>query len=386
MRRHLRILELALSNLMRNRAKTLVVVTVYAFLVCLLASLLLYMRALRREAHLVLASAPEVIVQRLRGGRHELIPIARAAAIRRIRGVGEVIPRVWGYSYDPPAAATFTFWGADSVPKSALELVAGELPQDPRTCIVGQGVAEARFLWTGDRLPIKGADGELYAPRVVGIFTADSALLTNDLVVMPTAELRRIFGIAAELATDLAVSVHNPREVDTVARKVHQLWPDVRAITRSQILRTYDAIFDWRGGLWAALLASSIAAFAILVWNQAAGLSAEEYRTIGILKAVGWSPRNVLELKLWEGTAVSAVAILTGLIAAQIHLLWLDGVLFTRILRGWSVLFPDVDLAVDLDASTLLLCLLLAGVPYVAASLVPAWRAAITDPDTVIRS
>ncbi len=386
MRRHLRILDFALSAVLRNRTKTLVVVAVYALLVGLLASLLLYVRALRREAQRVLASAPEIVVQRLRAGRHELIPVDRAAAIRRIRGVVEVSPRVWGYSYDPPTAATFTLWGADSVPAAALELSEGVLGAEPRTCVVGQGVAEARFLWVGDRLPLKGGDGELYAPRVTGIFTAASALLTNDLVVMPTAELRQIFGIEAGLATDLAVTVRNPREVDTVAGKIQRLWPDVRVITRPQMLRTYDAIFDWRGGLWAALLLSTVAAFAILVWDQASGLSAEEYRTIGILKAVGWSPRNVLELKLWEGTIVSAVSVLTGLLAAQIHLLWLDGALFTRVLKGWSVLFPAYDLAVGLDAHTVALCLLLAGLPYVAASLVPAWRAAITDPDTIIRS
>ena len=48
---------------------------------------------------------------------------------------------------------------------------------------------------------------------------------------------------------------------------------------------------------------------------------AEEYRAIGVLKAVGWSPRNVLELTVWEGTIVSLLSVLTGLVAAQIHLM-----------------------------------------------------------------
>ena len=385
MRRHLRILDFALANLWRRRGKTLVVVAVYALLICLLASLLFYVRGLQREARRVFAGAPEIVVQRLRGGRHELIEVDRAAAIRGIRGVGEVTPRVWGYSYDPPTAATFTFWGAESEPAGSLEITDGSLADGPRTCVVGQGVAEVRLLWLGDRLPIRGSGGELYAPRVVGIFTADSALLTNDLVVMPTPELRQIFQMPVHLATDLAVEVGNPREIDTVARKIQQAWPDVRVITRPQILRTYDAIFDWRGGLWGAMLLASIAAFAILVWDKATGLSAEEVRTIGILRAVGWSPRNVLELELWQGTIVSALAVGTGLVAAQIHLLWWGGALFRPVLEGWSVLFPDFDLGLEADAYVLAPCLLLVVVPYVAASLVPAWRAAITDPDSVIR-
>lgn len=388
MNRHLRVLDFALATLLRNRAKTVVVVVVYSLLVGLVASLLLYVGALRREAHQLLGAAPEIIVQRLSGGRHELIPVERAAAIRALRGVGGVAPRVWGYYYDPPTGATYTFWGAESVPAESLEMVEGDWPGagGEQGCIVGQGVAEARFLWLGDRLPIKAGDGTLFAPRVEGIFTTDSALLTNDLVVIPTAQLRRVFAMGEELATDLAVEVHNPQEVATVARKIQQAWPDVRVLSRRQILQTYDAIFDWRGGVWVALLMSTIAAFAILIWDKATGLSAEEYRTIGVLKAVGWSTRNVLELKLWEGTIVSSLSLLTGLLAAEIHLRWLDGALFTRVLKGWSVLFPAFDVTPGLDAYSLLLCLLLAVVPYVVASLVPAWRAAITDPDTVIRS
>jgi len=384
--RHLRIFEFALSTLARSWAKTSAVVVVYSLLVGLAASLLLYVKALGEEARLVLAGAPELIVQRLQGGRHVLVPVSRAEEIRRIRGVGTVTPRVWGYYYDPPTSATLTFWGAESVPADALDFSTGELGGEPSTCVLGQGVADVRFLDVGGRLPIRRHDGTLVAPRVVGVFTADSALLTHDLVVIPTAELRRIFGIADELATDLAVEVTNPREVETVARKVREAWPDARTISRRRILDTYDAVFDWRAGLWAAILGCVGAAFAVLVWNQASALSAEEYRTLGILKAVGWSPRNILEWKLWEGTIVSAVSVLTGLLVAEIHLIWLDGALFTRILKGWSVLFPPFDTAPSLDAYTLLPGLLLAVAPYVAASLVPAWRAAVTDPDSVMRS
>lgn len=384
---HLRILDFALAGLLRRRTKTLVVVTVYSLLVALLSSLLLFTRALRQEAHLLLATAPDLVVQRLSGGRHEPIAVERAARIREIRGVAAVTPRVWGYSYDPPTEATLTFWGAESVPRAALDFSDGTaLGAEPRSCVVGQGVADLRFLGVGDRLPIRGSDGELYAPKVVGIFSATSAILTYDLVVLPTAELRRIFALAPDMATDLAVSVRNPREVSTVAKKVREAWPDVRTVSREQILQTYDAVLDYRAGIWAALLLCTVAAFAVLVLDQATGLSAEEHRTLGILKAVGWTPRNVLELKLWEGTIVSAAAFLTGVLAAEVHLLFFDGALFAAVLKGWSVLFPSFRVRPDFDAFTLLPCLMLLLLPYVAASLVPSWRASVTDPDSVLRA
>ncbi|UCF67513.1 MAG: FtsX-like permease family protein, partial [Acidobacteriota bacterium] len=252
--------------------------------------------------------------------------------------------------------------------------------------LVGQGLADVRFLGLGDRLPIKMNNGELFAPRVAGIFVAPSALLTNDLVVMPTDQLRSVFGFGAEECTDIAVEVPQTSEIATVTRKIYEAWPDVRVVSREQIRHTYEAIFDWRGGLWLAVLIGTIAAFAVLVWDKATGLSAEEYRTIGLLKAVGWTTRDVLELKACEGSIVSLVSVLSGLLLAQLHLIWLDGALFAHVLKGWSVQFPPFDIAPRLDAYTLLVCLPLAVVPYVAAGLVPAWRTAIIDPDSVIRS
>ena len=388
MSHHLRILDCALAGLQRSWPKTSLIVAVYALVVGLVASMFLYVGALRREADSLLQGSPDLIVQKVTAGRHDLFPLARAAEIGGIRGVISATGRVWGYTYDPPSGATLTLWGAESVPREALALDEAEIDALVGTdgCVVGRGLADARFLSVGDRLPLLGADGRVWAPRVRGVFAAESSLLTNDLVVMPTARLRQLFAMDPAAATDLAVAVGNPREIDTVARKIQRQGPDLRTISRGQILRTYDAVFDWRGGIWAALLLSSIAAFAILVWDKATGLSAEEYRILGVLKAVGWRSRDVLELRLWEGLVSSTAGVLIGLIAAEVHLRWFEGALFSRVLRGWSVLFPAMELRPALDLRTLLLLVTCAVLPYVVASLIPSWRAAITDPDSIIRS
>lgn len=388
MRRHLHILEFAVASLRRNLGKNLVVVAVYSLLVAVLASLLVFLESARLESRRLLAGSPDLIVQRIRGGRHEPTPIERAQEIRGMRGVGAVTPRVWGYTFDPPSGATLTLWGGGSVPFDALEFAdpgfrGAELEEG---CVVGAGLADLRFLGVGDRFPIRRFDGTLFAPRVVGIFTTQSSLLTNDLVVMPTADLRRVFGMDDHLCTDISIEIHNSNEVEVVARKIVERWPDARTITRAQILQTYDALFDWRGGVWVAVLLCCVAAFAILVWDKGTGLSAEELRTVGLLKAVGWKSREVIELKLCEGAAISLVSLLAGLLMAGLHLLVFDGFLFARVIKGWSVLFPPFSIDPVPDPLTLLLCVTFTAVPYVAASLVPSWRAAIIDPDTVLRS
>ena len=79
-------------------------------------------------------------------------------------------------------------------------------------------------------------------------------------------------------------------------------------------------------------------------------------------------------------------ALLTGLIGAQVHLVVFNGAVFAPVIKGWSVLYPSFDVTPRLSAYGLLVTIPLVVLPYVAASLLPAWRAAVTDPDTVMRS
>jgi len=388
MNRHLKILEFALSTLLRRKMKNLMVVVVYTFVVFILASVLFFSQALKKEATLLFDQTPELIVQRVSAGRHGWIPLSYCRTIANIRGVAGVSPRFWGYYYDPPTRANYTFMGADDLPPEIRTMVDGSFftRRDRFSCVVGQGVAAARLLEPDDIIPVKGADGKLYVLRVKGIFQSASQLLTNDLVVMSVADWRKIFNIPANTATDLVTRIPNVSEIDTVARKIQERLPDARPISREQVLKTYDALFDWRSGVMIAAFAGCLAAFAILAFDKAAGMSADERRTVGILKAVGWEVAHILELKFWEGFCVSMVCFLTGVIAAHVHVFYCGGTVFVPMLKGWSVLFPRFRLTPHAEIYLIVVVLFLSVVPYMMATLVPSWKAAITDPDMVMRA
>ncbi len=54
-------------------------------------------------------------------------------------------------------------------------------------------------------------------------------------------------------------------------------------------------------------------------------------------------------------------------------------------LKGWSVLYPRFTLTPHIDGLQVATLFFFTVFPYTAAVLVPIWRAAITDPDTVMR-
>ena len=69
------ILDFTLSSLWRRKGKNISLVVVYTFVIFLLASVLFFADAIKKEAALILQDAPEMMVQRLVAGRQDLIPI-----------------------------------------------------------------------------------------------------------------------------------------------------------------------------------------------------------------------------------------------------------------------------------------------------------------------
>lgn len=371
--RHRHLLDFTLSSLWRRKGKNLSLLTVYAAVVFALASVLFFTEALRREARVVLRDAPELLVQRTVAGRHDLLPEGWIATISGIRGVGAVRARLWGYYFDPVTGANYTvqvpeeFWGGQ-----------GE-------AAIGSGVARVRDVRAGEKLALRGAGGRYLTLAVREVVPADAELVASDLILVGEEDFRALFGIQRGLYTDLAVVVRNAKEVGTVARKVTDALPDARPITRAEILRTWDSVFDWRSGLVVLVFTGAVLAFAIVAWDRASGLSAEEQREIGILKAIGWETSDVLLVKLWEGAVVSLSAFALGALAAYGHVFLGGAALLAPVLRGWSTLQPSLHLVPLVSANQVATLFLLTVVPYTVATIVPAWRAATVDPDRVMR-
>lgn len=367
------LLDFALSSLRRRLGKTLGLWAVYTVVVAVLASVMLFSHAIRREAALVLAGTPELLVQRLVAGRHDLIPATHVDAIRGVRGVRSAEGRLWGYLFDPAAAANYTL------------MVPTDRKVEPGTAVVGSGVASARDAAIGDLMSFRAHDGQLVQFRIAGLIDKDSALVSADLFLVSETDYRRLFGIPADRFTDIVVTVRNPREVRTVAEKIDAALPDTRIILRDEILRTYESVFDWREGIVLVLLAGAILAFGIFAWEKASGLSAEERREIGILKAVGWETADVIRLKALEGAVVSMAAFLAGYLLAYLHVFHFGAALFEPVLKGWATMYPEFRLTPFVDELQVATLFFFTVFPYTLATVVPIWRAATVDPDQVMR-
>ncbi len=367
------LIDYTLAALLRRKTRTLGLLLVYTLLVFLFGSVLLLSQGLRREAAVLLQDTPEVIVQRLIAGRHDLLPAAWLDTLRKIRGVSRAKGRLWGYYYDPAVKANYTL------------MVAPDRKLAKDEILIGAALGRTRQIGVGDYLGLRAANGQPMPLKVTGVLDPASELLSADLMLLSEAAFRALFDLPPEVYTDAVLTVRNPREARTVAEKIALALPDSRPILRAEILRTYDAVFNWREGLVFVILGALLLAFMILTWDKAAGLSAEEKREIGILKAIGWETGDILRMKLWEGALLSLTAFLAGYLLAWWQVFHGGARLFAPVLKGWAVLYPEFRLTPTVDMLQVLVLLAVTVLPYIVATLIPGWRAAIADPDAAMR-
>ena len=315
-----------------------------------------------------------MIIQRTVAGRSDPIPIRYVEGIKKIRGVSSVRGRLWGYYYDPIVGANYTL------------IVPEDSKVGPGNIAIGEGVSRTRLSFKGDVMDFRAYDGSIINLEIKNIISSESELISSDLILVSEDGFRRLFGGSGDYATDITLQIKNQKEIPTIALKIAEQFPDTRIILREEILRTYDTVFNWRGGMMIVILSGALLAFIIFAWDKASGLSLEERKEIGILKAIGWETSDVIVMKFWEGMVISLSSFLAGVALAYLHVFFTSSVLFEPALKGWGILYPNFKLIPFIDFSQVATLFFLTVVPHTVATIIPSWRAATVDPDSVMRA
>ncbi len=389
--RLLNILDYALSSLRRKCLKNVVVFTVFTVVILLFSSFQLLSRALTEIAGQALETAPDITIQQMSAGRQTAIALSTKEQLTGIFGIRKIEERIWGYYFDEQNGANYTVIGLAALPENGpgqawLGLSEGRLPAggERGKAVISTEVRQQLQLGERKFFSLFRPDLSLASFETVGIFAAEANLVTADLILMTLDDARNLFAVPEGLVTDLLVFAGNPLEIETIAKKIRDRLAGVRVITRSQILKTYEVVFSWRSGLGTICLLTALVAFVILAWDKASGLSREELREVGVLKILGWQTGDIMLLRFFESAAVALFAFLVGWLLAWVHVGYFAGALFRPIFLGWSVLRPSFTLAPPLVWSDLLLVFSISVLPYLCATAVPAWRAAVVRADSVL--
>ncbi|MDQ1244158.1 MAG: hypothetical protein QG565_498 [Campylobacterota bacterium] len=386
---NIHLLEYAINSLFRQKYKSFFIAAVLTAIIFLLTSLFFITNSIKYELQSTVDSLPEIVVQKINGGRHYDIDVSVADEILEITGVESAVSRVWGYYYFENAGVNFSVVGIDEYEeqyKNSFAFVAKTLDFNKQSMVVGEGVKRVMDSnYYKEYFNFIKPDGTLKKVDIGGVFSGDTELESNDVIVMSKESVREIFNMPQAKATDIVVKVANKDEIATVASKIKLLYPDSRVITKDDLKISYQNIFDYKSGIFLALFVVSLFTFFIIIYDKASGLSSEEKREIGILKAIGWRVDDVLKEKFYEGFIVSFFSYMSGVILALLFVYIFKAPLLQNIFTGYSHLKTSFTLPFVFDMQTLALIFFLSVPIYIAATIIPSYRCATLEADEVMR-
>lgn len=363
-----------------------------------------------REGALSLKYAPDLTVQGIQAGRQTLIPTNYVNYILGVApGVGGISVRIWGYGnvgntlivvvgIDVGNSATINQTApqlgnivtADQT--TAYPLESGHFidAQTNDTVVVGKGVAELLGVSVGNELSILTESNQIKRYTVVGIFNSESGIYNADMILMNLNAAREFFSIPNDKVTDIMVYV-TPTDVNTkstlvndVARQITGL-ANCRVLTKDVLLSAQEKTYGDRSGFFSIVWYVILISVAIIAFNQTVVVGHESKFEVGLLKSLGFSTSDIIQVRLVESLVLGTLA---GAIGLTVGILF-DSVLGAPVLRdfmlGWANIYPSFQLPFFVSPQTVLFTFAVTIVPLLFATVIPSWLNATVDPDIAMR-
>jgi putative ABC transport system permease protein len=388
----------AAKNITSNRSQSFFIAAPLSFIIAIVSAITFYMEGVEHDALLAANSLPDILLQQQVGGRTESLLFDRYEDIlKKIAGVDQIIPRIWGYiSYEDKHdnSKAFVLMGmapqfvnSGKVFKTVVEKGRTLSDNDIDKALVGNAVAEAFGASVGDIIEVSSPDmRRKYPLEIIGTFDSEVQIYTADLLLVPLDTGRKIFGFYEESEySDILLYLNDPSRADTIAQEISSQIEGARPITKRAMYRLTELSFNQRSGnfqlLWLVLLLNIL----IISWSAMSNLSHNQKQQIGILKAIGWSTEDIMLLKILEMGMVSFTAVLAGILAGLLYML-ADAPGLKKMLIGWSDIYPDFPIPLYVEWQTVFFLMVLGVLPIMATILVPIWKSSLIEPVKMIRS
>jgi ABC-type lipoprotein release transport system permease subunit len=394
-RRFLNLLNYSYNCIKRYRVRTAVILVCLAVTAGLFSSISFIKDGLTREGELSLKYAPDLTVQGISVGRQAVIETRYAGIIQTIPGVQTVLERIWGYGNI--GNTLIVIIGVDlenSVfdPAVSYPVESGSFldPKNNATVVIGKAVADLIGAKVGTMLTILSESNQAHQYEIVGIFNSESGIYNSDMILMSKTDARVFFDFTEDRATDLLVYTKNvapvyySSQVNFVAREISEL-PNVRVLTKDVLLKSQEATYGARSGFFSVLWVIVLISVALIAFNQTVVVGHESKFEVGLLKALGFSTSDVIQVRLFESTILGVIAGSIGLAGGIIFDIVLNAPIFRDFMLGWAVLYPNFAVPTYISAQTILLTYIITTVPLLFATVIPSWINATVDPDIAMR-
>lgn len=375
-------------TLWKQKVKHTAAVFISILIIFLLSAVLFVSSSLKQTLLHTVKQQGDFTVTRLKAGYATQTPSSWIEQIEQIEGVTALTTRVHGRYFYQPKGKSFLVVGIDFFDEQnsqLLEALIGKMALksflSQESMVVGQGVKNfltAHFY--EDTFSFKTPSGAFKEVHIAKQLDESTNLIANDMVIMPIALAREIFGFDENEVSDITFNVPNEAEWDTIITKLHLLFYDVRILDKREIQKGYENMFNYKGGVFLILYLVTLLTFMLILYQRYAMVYSSERKEIGTLRAVGWSIKEILLYKFYENVIIVMVSFTVGVLLAYGYVFLANAPFLKAIFLGNANLSYTVGFTPVLELGLLGSLFLLYAIPFLVAVLIPAWKIAVTPP------
>jgi len=363
----------SVRDLFRFPLETVLLFLSLLSLVTILGTVLLLSQALSTTAGLLLKDSPSVVVRRVGPVGWSALPVAESIRLAKsVPGVLHAGVRIWGTAKGPDSVVTV--YGFDG--SHGFGGVTKSIPPPKRgEAILGAGITIAEGQ---DYIQLTGQNTMRF--KIIDTLKAETSLVAHDMILVNPADTRQLFGIADGYASDLTIDVFHETETDAILPDLSSAFPwPVRMTPRKEAAGIYLSASARRSGIVYLTIIPGMLALALIVVGVAKSQMAQNCN-VGLYKALGWTTTNIFQMQLLKALVIGIPAITGGMVGSYVLVFWpgfsWPGYLFF----GWKDNPPLLFLNTSGAFLVLIEIAMLIFLPYLAAALWPALRAAVSDP------
>ncbi|MHA1936737.1 MAG: ABC transporter permease [Candidatus Thorarchaeota archaeon] len=400
LRKHSNLVSYALGNVLKYRTRSVAIVTALILSTFLLGSAEFIREGVMTDLNASVDEGPDLVVQRLWGGRQAPVPLEWKENLSAIQGVRLATPRVWGY-IDVGGGGLLTVMGVNASEYGTIVGTTGtEIVEEGRflnetdryRMVVGEGILEIMRtsfagvnVGIGSSLSLIAQNGSLIEFEIIGVFSSSTRIYSNDMILTDLGSARQVLGLDASSCTDYALWGDYGEDLNSIAFRIDTQIAEARVMTRDAIVDAMLVTYGGRGGIVALLWAVLLITVILLAFTVSASGSDEARKEVGLLKALGYDTVDVLEIRMFESFTLGMLGASLGVSSAIVFDFILGAPILSGYLLGWSLLLLNGGLPLAISVPTIFTLYVVAIVPILVATVIPAWRNAITEPDIVLR-
>ena len=373
--------------LFTHKSKHLAIFFISILIVFLSSSILFISNTLKKEIFTTLENQSDFVIQKINSGKSQYTPISWIEDFKEISGVKDVQQRVYGQYYFMPEDVYFTIVGIDLFEegsskniKELLEVLNISEFLQSDSMIIGNGIKKLfdkyKYINSYD---IKHFNNDLKEIKIFKDLPQKANLVANDLIIMDINLAKEILNIKEDEATDIVLNVPNNLERANVKDQLILKHSNTRILQKENLKKEYENMFNYKGGIFLILFIIVILTFTLILYQRYSMISLGDKKEIGILKAVGWSIKDILKLKIMENFIVAFMAFIIGIILSYIFVFILNAPILKNVFIGSQNLQNDFIFNANIQIDSLITLFLFFMIPFLSAVLIPVWKVAIID-------